>query len=150
MFFPLSLSDSKFPQVSRTLLSILTDRKDAVVWNVSFVSFVSCSPNLSSKSLRTVTSAPTIIGITVASIFYWYFSSLARSKYVSIFSFSFTLTQWSNRTAKSTRQQLLLLLLLLLLMRASHIRVSWWSFTGVREKQVTSGPKDSSQYSGRY
>ena len=32
MVFHWSLSDSKFPQVSRTLLSILADLNNAVVW----------------------------------------------------------------------------------------------------------------------
>ena len=35
MIFHWSLSDSKFPQVSRTLLSILADVNNAVVWTVS-------------------------------------------------------------------------------------------------------------------
>ena len=73
-----SLSDSKSPWVSRTLLSILTDLNNAVVWLVSAFHLISKSSNPLSKPLGTILSAP----ITVIVIFY---SSLARSKYLSLF-----------------------------------------------------------------
>ena len=41
MDFPWSLSDSKFPQVSRTLLSILVNLSNAVVWLVSSYPLIS-------------------------------------------------------------------------------------------------------------
>ena len=50
-FFYRSLSDSKSPQVSRTLLSILTDLNTAVVWTVSIRPSIFNSPNPLTKSL---------------------------------------------------------------------------------------------------
>ena len=44
MVFHWSLNDSKSPQVSKNLLSILTDRKSAVVWMVSIRSPISNFP----------------------------------------------------------------------------------------------------------
>ena len=41
MVFHWSLSGSKFPQVSRTLLSILTDLNNAVDWMVPICSLIS-------------------------------------------------------------------------------------------------------------
>ena len=45
MVFYQSLSDIKSPQVSRTLLSILVDLDNAVVWMISTRPFISKSPN---------------------------------------------------------------------------------------------------------
>ena len=45
-FTPLSQCDSKSPRVSRTLLSILVDLNNAVVWMVSIYSPISNSSNL--------------------------------------------------------------------------------------------------------
>ena len=49
-------------------------------------------------------------------MFHSFFNSLARSRYLSLFSHSFSFILWSARTAKSTIFQ---------------TGVSWWSFTGV-------------------
>ena len=59
------LSDSKSPQVSRTLLSILTDLNNAVVRMVSTRPLISKSTSPFTKSLVTVPSASITIGITV-------------------------------------------------------------------------------------
>ena len=47
-----SLSDSKFPQISRTLLSILADLKSAVVLKVSIFPMIASSPTLFSRPLE--------------------------------------------------------------------------------------------------
>ena len=52
--------------------------------------------------LVTVPSAKIIIGITVTFMFHSFFSSLARYRYLSLFSLSFNFTLWSAGTAKST------------------------------------------------
>ena len=53
-------------------------------------------------------SALITIGITVTFIFHtFFFSSLARSRYFSHFSLSFSFTLWSAGTAKSTIRQVL-------------------------------------------
>ena len=64
MFFHRSLSDSKSPQISWTLLSILADLNNAVVWTVSTRSFIS-KPLV---SLVTVTSVPIIVVINVTHV----------------------------------------------------------------------------------
>ena len=114
MVFHWSLSDNKSPQVSRTLLSILAVLNNAVVWMVSTrpPTFKSSSPF--SNPLVTLPNAPITIGIIVTCMFHSFFNSLARSKYLSFFSHSFSFILWSAGTAKSTILLLLLLLLLLL------------------------------------
>ena len=57
------------------------------------------------KSLRTVPSLLVTSYINENSMFHCYFSSLARSKYLSIFSLSFIFTLWSTRTTKSRLRQ---------------------------------------------
>ena len=104
MDFHWDLNDSKFPQVSRTLLSILADLNNAVIWMLLILLLISCSSSLFSRPLETVPRAPAI-GITVTFMFHSFFSSLARSKYLFIFLFSFIFILWSAGMAKSTRWQ---------------------------------------------
>ena len=52
--------------------------------------------------LVTVPSTPIITGITVTFVFSSFFTSLARSRYVSQFSLPFSFTLWLAGTAKST------------------------------------------------
>ena len=111
MVFHWRLSDSKSPLVSRTLQSILVVFNNAVVWMVSTRSPTSKSSRPFNNPLVTVPKAPITIGIIVTFIFNSFFNSLARSRYLSLFS--------------------LLLLLLYTLLEFFHISVSWWFFTGV-------------------
>ena len=110
MVFHWSLSDNKSPQVSRTLLSILVDLSNAVVWTVFTrpVIFYSSSP--CTNPLVTVPTASIIIGIIVTSIF---FNSLGRSRYLFLFSHSLNFNLWSTGTAKSTILQVLSFLLIM-------------------------------------
>ena len=85
MVFHWSLSDSKFPQISRTLLSILANL-NAVVWMV-------CTHPLTSKSsspfinpLVTLLRALITIGINVTLVSNSFFNSLAKSRCFSSFS----------------------------------------------------------------
>ena len=110
MVFHWNLSDSKFPQVSRTLLSILAVVNDAVVWMVSTRLTTPKSSSHSSNPLVTVLKAPLTIGIIVTFIFHFF--SLARSRYLSFFSHSFSFILWSAGTAKSTILQVLFFLLI--------------------------------------
>ena len=107
MIFHWSLSDSKSPQVSRTLLSILSDLNNAVVWIVSTCSIISKSSSLCINPLVTVPRAPITIGIMVTFMFYSFCNSLARSRYISFFSLSFNFTLWLAGTAKFTILQVL-------------------------------------------
>ena len=105
MVFHKSLSDSNAPQVSRTLLSIRVDLGNAVVSMVSSCPLIFKSSRPCTNSLVTVSSAPFTIDITVTFMFHsFFFSSLARSRYLSIFSLSFSFTLWSVKKAKSIRR----------------------------------------------
>ena len=101
------LSDSKSPQVSRTLLCILTDLNNAVVWVVSTHPLISKTSSSCINPLMIVPRAPISIGIPVTFMFHSFFSSLVRSRYLSFFSLTFSFTQWSARTAKSTNRHVL-------------------------------------------
>ena len=99
MAFHWSLSDSKTLQLSRTLLSILAVLSKAEVWMVSTPPPICKSSSPLCNSLVTVPKAPSYIIV--------FFSSLARSRYLSFFSHSFSFILWSSRTAKSTILQAL-------------------------------------------
>ena len=73
MVFHWSLSDSKSPQVSRTLLSILAVLNNAVVWMVSTRSPTSNSSRPFSNPLVTVPNVPITIGIIVTCMFHSFF-----------------------------------------------------------------------------
>ena len=102
MVFHKILSDSKSPQVSRTLLSILAVLNNVVVWMVSTSPPTSKSPNPFSNPLVTVPSTPITIGKIVTFIFRSFFNSLAKRWYLSFFSHSFSFILWSAGTEKST------------------------------------------------
>ena len=98
MVFHWSLSHSKSPQVSRTLLSILAVLNNAIVWMVSTRPPASKSSSPFSNPLVTVPNTPITIGIIVTFMLHNFFNSLARSRYLSFFSRSFSFTQWSAGT----------------------------------------------------
>ena len=97
-----SLSDCKSPQVFRTLLSILADLFITVFWVVSSSPLISQSSCPWINPLRIALSATITISITVTFMFLSFYSSLATSRYLSLFSISFNFTQGSAGTAKST------------------------------------------------
>ena len=68
MVFHWSLSDSKYPQISRTLLSILVDFNNAIIWILSTRPPISNSSGPLIKEI--VSSTPITIGITVTFRFY--------------------------------------------------------------------------------
>ena len=128
MLSHLSLSDSESPQVSRTPLSILADlnqehqlqlaypslscstvffNSNAIIWMVSTRPLISKSSSPYINPLVTVPKAPITIGITVTFMFHSFFSSLARSRYLSPFSLSFSFIQYSTETPKFTIRQIL-------------------------------------------
>ena len=73
MVFRWRLSDSKSPQVSRTLLSILAVFSNAVVWMISTRPPTSKSSRPFNNSLVTVPKAPITIGIIVSFVFHSFF-----------------------------------------------------------------------------
>ena len=97
-----SLSDSKSPQVSRTLLNILAVFNIAVLWMVSYRPPTSKSSSPFSNPLITVPNTPITIGIIVTFMFHSFFSSFERSMQLSFFSRPFSFILWSAGTTKST------------------------------------------------
>ena len=102
MVFHRSLSDGKFPQVSRTRLRIQAVLSNAVVWIVSTRPPTSKSSRPFNNPLVIVPNTPITIGTIVTFMFYIFFDSLTRSRYLSFFSLSFRFILWSAGTAKST------------------------------------------------
>ena len=101
-------------QVSRTLLSILAVFNNAVVWMVSTRPPTSKASRPFNNPLVTVPKAPITIGIIVTFMFHIIFNSLARSRYLSLFSHSFSFILWSAGTAKSTFLQIFFFLLIII------------------------------------
>ena len=73
MVFHWSLSESKSPQVSGTLLSIPTDLNNVVLWIVSTRPLISMSFNCCTNPLVIVASAPITISVTVNLMFHSFF-----------------------------------------------------------------------------
>ena len=91
MVFHWSLSDSRSPQVSRTRLRILTVLSNAVVWIVSNRPPTFKSSRPFNNPLVIVPNAPITIGTIVTFMFHSLFNSLARSRYLFLFSHSLDL-----------------------------------------------------------
>ena len=129
MVFHWSLCDSKSPQVFRTLLSTLAVLNNAVVWIVSTRPPASKSFSPVNTPLVTVPNAPITIGIIVTFMFHSFFDSLARSRYLSFFSLSFSFILWSAGTAKSTILQVLFFFLFffLITIRSGLLAEIRWS-----------------------
>ena len=99
-FFYWSLSDSKSPQVFRTLRSILADLNNDVLWMVS-------TRPLISKSSCPFINLFVLLSFS-GSIFFLQFSGIVRP---SFFSFSFSFTLNSNGMVKSTIRHVLFFLI---------------------------------------
>ena len=69
MVSPWTLSDNKSSQISRTLLSILADHNNPVVWMVSTRPLISKSSGPYTNPLLTEPRAPITIGIIVTFMF---------------------------------------------------------------------------------
>ena len=144
MVFHWSLSDSKSPQVFRTLFRILAVLSNVDIWIVSTRPPISTFSRPFSNPLVIVPKAPITIGIIVTFMFHSFFNSLARSRYLSFFSHSFRFILWSAGTAKSTILQILFFSLIPCeiftpaLANCLSLESKW--------QQISSYPKDSSLY----
>ena len=127
MVFHWILSDSKSPKVSRTLLSILALFNNAVVWMVSTRLPTSKSSRPFNNPLVIVLKAPITIGTIVTFMFHSFFNSLAKSRYLSFVSHSFSFILWSAGTAKSTILQILFFFFLLVIRRSGLLSEIRWS-----------------------
>ena len=74
--------------------------------------------------LVTVSKTPITIGIIVTCMFE-FFNSLARSRYLSFFSHSFSFILWSTGTAKSTILQFLSFFLLIIILSSLLAQIRW-------------------------
>ena len=102
MVFHWTLSDSKCPQVTRTFPSILSNRNNAVVWNVSTLVLISKTSNVFIYPLVTVPRAQIKIFITFILMFNGlFFHSLARLGYLFFCLLSVIFIRWSAGTQKS-------------------------------------------------
>ena len=114
MVFHWCLSDSKSPQVSRTLLSILAILNNVVVMTLSTRPPTSKSSTSFNNPLVTVLKAPITIDIIATFTFDIFFYSLAWSRYLFFFSHSFSFILWSAGTTKSTILQVFFFLLIII------------------------------------
>ena len=90
----LGSNGSKFPQVSRTLLSVLANPNNTVIWMISINPLISNPFSPPSKFLGTVLSPPVTCYITIILMLHCFLSSLARSKclfHFSLFTFLFSI-----------------------------------------------------------
>ena len=100
MVFHWSLSDSKSPQVSRTLLSILAVRNNAIVWMVSTRPPTSKSSSPFSNPLVTVPNAPNTIGIIVTCMFLSFFQFPSK---VEVLTLLFTFFQFYSVVSRDNK-----------------------------------------------
>ena len=100
MVFHWSLSDSKFPQVSRTLLSILAVLNNVVVWMVSTRPPTSKSSSPFSNPYVTVPNAPITIGIIVTCMFHSFFQFTSK---VEILILLFTFFQFYSMVSQDSK-----------------------------------------------
>ena len=100
MGFHLSLSNSKSPQVFRTLHRILADLNNAVLWMVSTLPLNYKSSSLFNNPLVTVPRPPITTGITVTFIFHGFFQFSSKVQVlISLFDF-FQFYPMINRNGK--------------------------------------------------
>ena len=100
MVFHWSLSDSKSPHVSRTLLRILVVLNNVVVWTVSTHPPTSKSSSPFSNPLVTVPNAPITIAITVTFMFHSVFQFHSK---VKVFILLFTFFQFYSVVSRDTK-----------------------------------------------
>ena len=90
MVFHCSLCDSKSPLVFRTLLGILADPNNPVVWVVSTRPLIFNSSNLLTKTLGTVPNPPITTG-TAATLLFYSFLAVGLNTCLSFQFFLFSL-----------------------------------------------------------
>ena len=89
------MNDNKLPQDFRSLPSILADLNYAAFWMVSTRPVISKS---SSPWINPLVTVPITICIIVTFMCHSVFNSIARSRYLSLFSYSFNITLFPTGT----------------------------------------------------
>ena len=100
MVFRWSLRDSKSPQVSRTLFSILAVLNNSVVWMVSTRPPTSKSSSPFNNPLLTVPKAPITTGIIVTFMFNCFFPFPSK---VPVFILLFTFIQFYSGVSRESK-----------------------------------------------
>ena len=123
------------------------------------------SDSKTAKVSRTLLSILANLNKSVVKMFHnFFFNTLARSRYLSFFSLSFSFALWWARTQTSTILQVLFLFLFFIIIRSGRLAAyyfyhmtPWEFFTSEADslslklgwQQVSSSFQDSSHYSGR-
>ena len=101
MAFPGCLTDCKATKVSRTLLSILVDLNNAVVWTVSTRLVISKSSSPCTNPLDTATGAPITIGIIITIIIIIYSLEIFTSALADCLSLEFVSDSTSPQVSRT-------------------------------------------------
>ena len=112
--FHWSLSDSKSSQVFRTRIRVLVVLSNAVIWIVFICPPTSKSSRPFNNPLVILPKAPITIGTIVTFMFYSFFNSRARSRYLSFFTF-FQIYSEVHRDSKTDNFANSLLFLLIII-----------------------------------
>ena len=89
MVFYWTLSDCKFPQIFRMLLTILVDLNNSVIWMVSTRPLISKYPSPNKNALSTVPSVSIVNSIKLTFMFHCFLFLLFSKVYVFIVVFAF-------------------------------------------------------------
>ena len=129
MVFHWSLSDSKSPQVSRSLLKILAVLNNVVVWIFSTRPPISKSSSPFSNPLVTVPKSTNYSGIIVTCMFNSFFNTLARLRYLSFFLTFFQFYSVVSRDSKvdNFAISLFFFFFLLIIIRSDLLAEIRWS-----------------------
>ena len=135
MVFHRSLSDSKSRQISRTL-SILAVLNNAVIWMVS----TRPPTSKSSSPFSNLLNAPITIGIIVTCMFHSFFNSLARSRYLSFFSYS--LFFFCGQPGQQSRlfSNIIIIIIIIIVASFSHKRWLIVFFSNLGDCKSSPGP----------
>ena len=123
-----SLNENKSSKVSRTLLSILADLNNAVVWMFSTRPVISKFPSPRTNLLVTVPRAPMTIGFIVIFMVQSFFQFPNKIEVFIPFSYSFNLTLCSAGTVKSPILQVLFFFVIITSGRylSIHLSICFW------------------------
>ena len=149
MVFHWTLRDSQSLEVAWTLLSILSEINNIVIWRVSVRPVISKSSSLFYNPLVIVPKSPNTIGIIVTFMFNSFFFQFPSKVQVLILFFYFFPVLFCGQPGQQILSLLFyyycFIIIIIYSLRVFYINCNRWSFLGV---WVTS-LQDFSQYHGR-